>query len=255
MKFILKPLELAWGLYAWLVFAALVPPLVLILALLPSQAICRRLTQVTARTILRLSLIPLSVRHLERLPDGPCVLVANHASYLDGVVLTAALPARFSFVIKQEIRSMPGAHLLLRRIGSHFVERFDRQRSASDARRILRSAMGGQALVFFPEGTFQRQPGLMRFRSGAFATAVRADMPMLPMVIRGARHILPSGSWLPRRGPLEVIVHLPVKANALADNPVRELIAVTRRQMLRDLGEPDLAPEMTGTGEVLRRQA
>ena len=70
MKFILKPLELAWGLYAWLVFAALVPPLVLILALLPSQAICRRLTQVTARTILRLSLIPLSVRHLERLPDG-----------------------------------------------------------------------------------------------------------------------------------------------------------------------------------------
>jgi len=155
------------------------------------------------------------------------------------------LPARFSFVIKQEIRKMPGAHLLLRRIGSHFVERFDRKRGATDARRILRSAQGGQALMFFPEGTFMRQPGLGRFRSGAFATSVRADMPMVPSIIRGAREILPSGAWLPRPGRLEVTIYLPISPNPLADNPVRELIAATRSQMLHELGEPDLAPEMT----------
>jgi 1-acyl-sn-glycerol-3-phosphate acyltransferase len=255
MKPIKRLLEALWGLYSLAIFALLVLPLVIVLALVPSQAICRRLVQFVARAILLLCGIPLVVRHPERIPQGPCVLIANHASYLDGVALAAALPARFSFVIKQEIRKMPGAHLLLRRIGSHFVERFDRKRGAADARRILRSAQGGQALMFFPEGTFTRQPGLGRFRSGAFATSVRAGMPMVPSVIRGAREILPSGSWLPRPGRLEVIIYLPIAPNPLATNPVRELIAATRSQMLHELGEPDLAPEMTEPALANRKSA
>ena len=176
-----------------------------------------------------------------------CVIVANHASSLDGVRIAAALPPIFSFVIKQEIQKIPGAHLLLRRVGSHFVERSDRKKSAADARRILNSAKDGQALAFFAEGTFQRKPGLMRFRMGAFSTAVRADFPVVPMVIRGARNILPSGSWLPRPGKLEVIIQLPLRVNQLAANPTLELVAATRAQMMRELGEPDLAPETTAT--------
>ncbi len=87
----------------------------------------------------------------------------------------------------------------------------------------------------------------MRFRMGAFSTAVRADFPVVPMVIRGARNILPSGSWLPRPGKLEVIIQLPLRVNQLAANPTLELVAATRAQMMRELGEPDLAPETTAT--------
>lgn len=245
MNFLKRILITTWGVYALVVFFTLALLLTLVVALVPSQKICRWMVHRTAQLIFKLVGIPVQVHHLDRLPLGPCVIVANHASYLDGPLITAALPPIFSFVIKQEIRKMPGAHLLLRRIGSHFVERFNRKKSAADARRILDSAKNGQALAFFAEGTFQRKPGLMPFRMGAFSTAVRADFPVVPMVIRGARHILPSGAWLPRPGKLEVIVQMPLRVNQLAASPTRELVAATRTQMMRELGEVDLAPETT----------
>ena len=134
----------------------------------------------------------------------PCIVVANHASYLDGVVLRATLPPCFSFVIKREMSSVPLAGTLLRRIGAEFVERGDRVRGARDARRLLRNAARGQALVFFPEGTFSTDVGLLRFHIGAFAAAVRADLPVVPIAIRGTRHCLPPGSIWPRPGTIEI---------------------------------------------------
>ena len=88
------------------------------------------------------------------LPQAPCVVVANHASYIDGIVAAAALPPDFAFVIKKEMVRVPLASLLLRRLGSAFVERFDRHKGGADTRRVWKLAATGQSLVFFPEGTF-----------------------------------------------------------------------------------------------------
>ena len=85
---------------------------------------------------------------------------------MDGVVFTAVLPPRFGFVIKREMDRVPLAGLLLRRLGSLFVERSNRQRGANDARRVLRTAINGSSLVFFPEGTFSPAPGLLKFHVG-----------------------------------------------------------------------------------------
>ena len=103
--------------------------------------------------------MPIRVKDAHHLPTGPCVIVANHASYLDGLVLKAALPARFCFVIKKEVTRVPIAGLLLRRIGSEFVDRFNRHAGGMDARRLIKAADAGQALAFFPEGTFLPHPG------------------------------------------------------------------------------------------------
>ena len=123
-----------------------------------------------------------------------------------GRILTAALPPRFGFVIKREMTRVPLAHFLLRRIGSEFVERKDTHKSAADARRILQKARAQESLAFFPEGTFTPEPGLRRFHNGAFAAAVRGQVPVVPVVIRGSRSMLPASRALPRPGRLEVIV-------------------------------------------------
>lgn len=189
--------------------------------------------------LLRLTGAMPRITGLEQLPDGPCIVAANHASYVDGVVLTAALPSRFRFVIKREMTRVPLAHFLLRRIGSQFVERFDTRRGASDARRVLALAESRHSLAFFPEGTFHAEPGLRRFQNGAFAAAVRGNLPLVPVVIRGSREMLAAGRWLPRPSPIAVIVKPPVNHNGETD-AVAALLQSCRRSILEDLPEPDL---------------
>jgi 1-acyl-sn-glycerol-3-phosphate acyltransferase len=244
MKRILQTaLALAYALYAWLLFLALALVALVAALLLPGLERRRATARGIARTFLRLAGMPLHVRHTERIPEGQCVIVANHASYLDGPVFTAALPPRFGFVIKREMQRVPLAGALLGRIGSQFVDRFDRQRGAVDARRVLRMAVDGHSLMFFPEGTFSHQPGLLKFHTGAFATAVRAGCPVVPAVVRGTRFALPSRSVLPHPAAIE-IKFLPAIYAASAESPERAAVELRERArgaILRELGEPDLS--------------
>jgi 1-acyl-sn-glycerol-3-phosphate acyltransferase len=174
----------------------------------------------------------------------PCVVVANHCSYLDGVLLAGVLPSCFSFVIKREMSTVPLAGLLLRRIGVEFMERRDQGRVLRDTRRVLRRAAGGQALVFFPEGTFSQNVGLLRFHIGAFSAAARAHLPLVPLAIRGTRHCLAPGSPWPRPGHIVVELLPPIIPLTAQGAGVSASAAGLREQaraaLLATLGEPDL---------------
>ena len=101
----------------------------------------------SAKAIFALSRVPVTINGLRNLPADDCVVVANHASYLGGCLLKGYLTARFSFVIKGELRNIPIVHFLLRRAGSHFVERNEAQASTRDARQIVKAAQSGQSLA------------------------------------------------------------------------------------------------------------
>jgi 1-acyl-sn-glycerol-3-phosphate acyltransferase len=233
--------RVAYGVYAWLLFALLALAAVCT-ALLPGVVRRRRAARAASLALLKLAGLRLTVKSAERIPLGQCVIVANHASYLDGVVFTAVLPPRFGFVIKREMARVPLAGLLLRRLGSLFVERSNRQRGANDARRVLRTAINGNSLVFFPEGTFSKEPGLLKFHAGAFTTAARAGCPVVPAVVRGTREVLPLHAFLPRRSHIEVEFLAPLVSTATsADNVAAELRERARAAILARLQEPDLA--------------
>lgn len=236
-------LHIFYGLYAILAFLILALSAV-VAVLLPVGIDARRhIAHSFARLFFTVAGLRINLIDAHLLPAGACVVVANHASYLDGIVLKAALPARFSFVIKKEFSRVPLAGLLLRRIGSEFVDRFNRHAGGMDARRLLKAADAGQALAFFPEGTFLAEPGLGKFHSGAFAIAARVNLPVVPLAIRGTRYILPSGRFLPRPGRIDIQV-LP-SIGPLPDLKPPEAIAQTRDQaharILAALGEPDLS--------------
>ena len=248
-------LEILYGLYAAAVFL-FCGLLAFALVLLPLGVTARRhMAHFAAQAFFRLAGMPVRLLDAAHLPAGPCVVVANHASYLDGVVLKAALPARFSFVIKKEVSRVPLAGLMLRRIGSEFVDRFNRHAGGMDARRLIKAADAGQALAFFPEGTFLAQPGLGKFHTGAFAIAARAELPIVPIAIRGTRHILPSGRFLPRPGRIHIQV-LPALGPFAGLEPTAA-IAQTRDQsrarILAALDEPDLS-ETDGVAELQARR-
>ena len=145
-----------YGIWSLLTFMAVTIPTVALLAVIPWEARRRGLVRGAAGLTLRLAGTGLRVTGLDRLPERPCIVVANHASYLDGIILSAALPPRFTFVIKREMTRVPFAHFLLKRIGSEFVDRSDQNRAANDARRILHLASKKQSIVFFaPRATGQ----------------------------------------------------------------------------------------------------
>jgi 1-acyl-sn-glycerol-3-phosphate acyltransferase len=237
----LAPLRIVYAIYAVLMFLALGLCALLAVLLLPGVDRRRAVARSMSRTFLWVAGMPLTVKSAERIPSTQCVVVANHASYLDGVVFTAALPARFGFVIKREMAGVPLAGRLLRRLGSEFVERFNRNRGAADARRMLRNATNGHSLVFFPEGTFTRTPGLLRFHTGAFATASRAGCPVVPAVVRGTRAALSPRGGLPRPGRIVVEILPPLTPLLQSPNYAAiELRDHAREAILRELGEPDL---------------
>ncbi|MBL8265226.1 lysophospholipid acyltransferase family protein [Steroidobacter sp.] len=236
-------LEIVYGVYVLVVFLTFGLS-AFVAVLLPLGIKARRhIAHFAGRAFFAVAGLRLRVIDEQLLPTGPCVVVANHASYLDGIVLKAALPARFSFVIKKEFSRVPLAGLLLRRIGSEFVDRFNRHAGGMDARRLLKAADAGQALAFFPEGTFLAEPGLGKFHSGAFTIAARVDLPVVPLVIKGTRSILPSGRFLPRPGRIDIQV-LP-SIGPMRDMKSSEAVAHTRdlahARILAELGEPDLS--------------
>lgn len=229
-----------FGLYAWLVFGLCIIFGLFAAVLVPGSERRARWLAGTTRAIFILSGATVDVRGMQNLPDADCVVVANHASYVDGFLLKGFLPARFSFVIKGEMRNIPVVHFLLRRAGSRFVERNETAASTRDARQIVRAAQSGASLALFPEGTFQQEPGLQRFRAGAFVAAVKGEMAVVPIVISGTRHIMPSNRRLPRFGPIRIEVLAPINK----DNPdyakPRQLAHLARQKILDVLDEPDL---------------
>ncbi len=226
-----------YGVYAWLAFLFIVSPTLLGLLVVPGLKARRHLARAGARCVFWAIGTPVTCRAADSLTGKACVVVANHASYLDGIVLTAALPPDFTFVIKSEMSRVSVASLLLRRLGSEFVARHDAQKRTRAARRLVRAASSGDPLVFFPEGTFERQPGLKRFRRGAFSAALRGALPVVPVIIRGTRHMLPSESWLPRPARLEVLIDAPLDSREF--DSAHALANAARARMLELLGEPD----------------
>jgi len=222
----------AYGAHAWVMFVLLAVPTWLLTACVPTPARAWRVGHRAARLLLWLTATPLRVHGLERLPPGPCVVVSNHGSYLDGAILVAALPRPFAFVAKRELLGNFVARVYLRRLGTEFVERFDVQRSAADGARLAAVAAQGRSLLVFPEGTFTERPGLLPFHLGGFLAAAHAGVPVVPVALHGQRALLPEGSWWPRRTVLELVVCEPVGPMADAAQPFAA--AVQLREAARE---------------------
>jgi 1-acyl-sn-glycerol-3-phosphate acyltransferase len=197
--------RLAYAAYVWLFVGLTLPGLWALVGLVPGGDQADRLVRAWCRLFLRVAGCSVRREGPERLPaGGPAVLVANHASYLDVVVLLAALPLEFRFVAKRELLSTAIVGTVIRKVGHLTVERFDPTRGAADAEQGTAALRRGMSVLVFPEGTFRRDPGVLPLRLGAFKAAVEAGRPVVPIGLRGTRDVLPADTWIPRPGPIAI---------------------------------------------------
>ncbi|GMR18062.1 MAG: AMP-binding protein [Gammaproteobacteria bacterium] len=239
--------------YVWALFGILSSIAWLSAMALPRLSWRWSVIQGLSRVLALASRTTITVNGLQKLlpANQPCVYVSNHASYLDSLALTAAIPHIFSFVAKAELREKFFARLLLQRLHVEFVERFDKQKSVIDAQRIAKAMQRKKSLFFFPEGTFMRASGLMNFYMGAFVTAAQMNVPVVPIAIRGTRSMLRSDSWFPRRGHITITVGEAIDPDKLPEIEKQDkwrvalaLRDAARKHILHYCGEPDLSHEL-----------
>jgi len=230
-----------YAVYAWTVLFALALPVWVVVAAARRPRFARAVCHRAAKLLIWMTRIRVSVAGVENLPRTAHVLAANHASYVDFILLGVALPPenRYVFVAKREFVGHFITRLFLEGVGAAFVERFDAKQGVEDVERVEQAARSGASPVFFPEGTFDRQPGLRAFRLGAFLVAARTGLPVVPVGIRGARSILRDVSWFPRHGAAAVVIGAPMPPSGGEFSDAIELRDQARAQVMSLSGEAD----------------
>jgi 1-acyl-sn-glycerol-3-phosphate acyltransferase len=228
--------------YAWALLLLIAPWVWLGVVLLPVAGWRWSLVRGGLFLLRRLAGIGLEVHGRGRLPPPgqAFVLAANHQSYLDALAIIAAVPRPLSFVAKRELAGRAWIRRFLEGLGTLFVERFDPQGGAADADRFGDSLRGGKVLVFFPEGTFREQAGLLPFRMGAFVAAAEQGLPLLPVAISGTRRVMTGDRFLPRPGRCRVQIGDLLEPGGRDWRHAVDLRDAARRMILEATAEPDL---------------
>ena len=197
----------------------------------------RRIGGAWSRALLRLARVAVVVEGAARVPAGPAVYAANHASALDILVIFGYLPVDFRIVYKRSLSLVPlvgwaiwlGGHVPIDRSNA-----FRARRSLDAAARRIR---GGTSVVVFPEGTRSPDGAVRRFKRGSFSLALEAGAPVVPVSLVGVKAVVPRGLASVRRGLVIVRIHAPLahggrapeEAEALAEE-VRQVVAAGCRE-------------------------
>jgi 1-acyl-sn-glycerol-3-phosphate acyltransferase len=165
-------------------------------------------------------------------PGQSYVLVSNHQSQYDIFLLYGWLGVDFKWVMKQELRKVPGIGVACESLGHIFIDRSNHATALATLEAAKTKIVDGTSVIFFPEGTRSRDGKLKRFKKGAFRMAVDLGLPILPLTVTGTRDVLPAGTSDVLPGSATLIIHAPVPVADLEpsdgqrlSDQVREIIA------------------------------
>ena len=171
---------------------------------------------------------------LEHAQDlGPAIFVANHASYLDVVVVLAILPLNLRFAAKGRLTTYPVLGTVIPRAGYISIEKTKLSEQMEGADEVSAALDNGESMFVFPEGTFVRSPGLLPFRLGAFRAAAQSGCSVIPIALSGTRRIFPAGTLLLRPGPITVAITPPLRSNGATWSEVLRLRDEARRVIVK----------------------
>jgi len=202
-----------------------------------------RLIRFWSWALLRAAGIRIEAFGLEHARDvGPCVILCNHRSHLDGPVILCTLPFPVSFVIKKSLARIPLWGWAVTRAGYVAIDRGDRRDSLAGMRRAADRVRAGRRVLTFPEGTRSPADVFLPFKKGGALLAIEARVPILPVAVAGTFDLLPKGSLAPRPGTVVVGVGRPIPTEGLgygdrdrltaqAEAAIRELHANARARL------------------------
>lgn len=144
------------------------------------------------------------VKGTERIPKDVCLFVANHTSSADAPAIVGAIPRRVAILLKASLFKWPIVGQAFR--SAHFipVNRSARDSAIASVERATEAMKAGQSFLIYPEGTRSPDGRLQEFKKGAVVMAIKAGVPIVPMVCSGAHRIMEKRSLVIRPGEIVV---------------------------------------------------
>jgi 1-acyl-sn-glycerol-3-phosphate acyltransferase len=179
---------------------------------------------------------PVRVIGRERLHEtGPAVIIANHLSLLDILVLFR-LQSHFKWVSKIENFRVPVIGWNMWMCGYIPIRRGDKQSTLAMLRHCDRVLSEGSSILMFPEGTRSASGRLRAFHPGAFQIAARNRVPLQPIIVRGTAEALPKrGFVLQGRHPISIEILDPIAPSEFVDLDPEETMGRVRELFLAHL--------------------
>ena len=185
-----------------------------------------------ARMILATAFVRVQIEGLEHIdPAQPAVYAANHLSALDIPVLYSCLPTQFRILAKRELFSYPFMGWHLTRSGQIPIDHGDARASLRGLNRASDVLRKGMPLVIFPEGGRSPNGQLREFMGGAFYMAIKAQAPVVPIVLVGTYELLPMNSFYSKPGVVRMIIGEPIQTTGMAPRQMNELSSRVRKVM------------------------
>jgi 1-acyl-sn-glycerol-3-phosphate acyltransferase len=222
---------------AWVFVAG--PPVLLWTILTGRPVLLYATASFGVRLGLAISGIDVRFASAEHLQPGPVVYVANHSSNVDSPVMFHALRSLFprvSVLYKAELRKLPVLVWAFDVAGFVPISRGNRDQSWGAIEKAAEAVKAGYAFFAFPEGTRSRTGELLPFKKGSFVMAIKAQAPIVPVVIADSRRAMPKGSWIvqPTTVTVRFLRAIPTVGLSYADRD--ELIGRVRTEMEREIG-------------------
>jgi 1-acyl-sn-glycerol-3-phosphate acyltransferase len=240
MRRVINSIKFIW-LAAWLVLATLLVfiPILIAAAFSRTGNLAYYFSLGWAWTILKVTGVAIAVDGKDNLTPGQAyVIIANHQSHFDSLALALGLGVQIRWVGKQELRRIPLFGYALYALRHILIDRTDHERAVSSIRRGVRRLGPGTSILFFPEGTRSADGRLQPFKKGAFATALEAGFPILPVTINGSREVLPKNSLVFYPGRIHLTIAPPITTKGERPESMAMLMQQTRNRLQSSLREP-----------------
>jgi 1-acyl-sn-glycerol-3-phosphate acyltransferase len=144
------------------------------------------------------------VESIERIPRGVCLFAANHTSSADAPAIVGAIPRRIAVLLKASLFQWPIVGQAFRSVHFIPVNRSNRESAIASVEKATEALKAGQSFLIYPEGTRSPDGRLQEFKKGAVVMAIKAGVPIVPMICSGAHRVMEKRSLVIHPGEIVV---------------------------------------------------
>lgn len=191
-----------------------------------------RIARLWGCSILVASRIKVTVEGLSRIdPQRPYIYMPNHQSNFDIPVLLGHLTVQFRWLAKMELFKIPIFGHAMRKAGYISIDRNNRESAIHSLKVAAEKIRNGVSVLIFPEGTRSRDGKIQPFKKGGFVMAIDSGVPIVPVIISGARSIMTKGKFRVNPGRIRMSIQQPIDTTTYSRDTKEALMQHVRRVM------------------------